>query len=165
MNTQTHQIQTHQSETDCGSVDQTDVELLSLFAVHRDEAAFAELVRRHCGLVVGAELFEKIAPLDANLAAWHWKEASQAWINAKDKARALSAAKSAVAAGPEKRGDLLLHFWHRALGQVFLETGEPTLAIEHLEAAIKTTTIEGYIKECHGELAAAKEAAAKLEKK
>ena len=45
--------QTHQSETDCDSVNQTDVELLSLFAIHRDEVAFAELVRRHCGLVVG----------------------------------------------------------------------------------------------------------------
>ena len=113
----------------------------------------------------GAELFEKIAPLDANLAAWHWKEAAQAWMKAKDKPRALAAAKAAVAAGPEKRGDLLLHFWHRALGQVFLETGEPTLAIEHLEAAIKSTTIDGYLKDTKGELATAKEQADKLEKK
>ncbi len=104
-------------------------------------------------------------PLDANLAAWHWKEAALAWIKAKDKPRALTAAKASAAAGPEKRGDLLLHFWHRALGQVFLETGEPTLAIEHLEAAIKSTTIEGYLKDTKGELATAKEQAAKLEKK
>ena len=68
-------------------------------------------------------------------------------------------------AGPEKRGDLLLHFWHRALGQVFLETGEPVLAIEHLESTIKTTTIDGYLKDTKGELATAKEQAAKLEAK
>ncbi|MEK6257709.1 MAG: sigma-70 family RNA polymerase sigma factor [Planctomycetota bacterium] len=113
----------------------------------------------------GAELYEKIAPLDKNLAAWHWKDAAQAWIKAKDKNRALIAAKASAEAGPEKRGDLLLHFWHRALGQVFLETGEPALAVEHLEAAIKTTKIEGYIKDTKGELATAKEQAAKLEKK
>jgi tetratricopeptide (TPR) repeat protein len=28
----------------------------------------------------GAELYEQIAPLDANLAAWHWKEAAAAWL-------------------------------------------------------------------------------------
>jgi RNA polymerase sigma factor (sigma-70 family) len=109
----------------------------------------------------GASLFEKIAPLDAKLAAWHWKEAAQAWIKAKDKKKALAAAKSAVAAGPESRGDLLLHFWHRALGQVFVETGEPGMAIEHFEAAIKSTTIDGYLKDTKGELASAKELAAK----
>lgn len=113
----------------------------------------------------GAELFEKIAPLDKNLAAWHWKEAAQAWIKAKDKPRALEAAKAAAAADPALRGEQLLHFCHRALGQVFLETGEPTLAIEHLEAAIKSTTNEGYLKDSKGELATAKEQADKLEAK
>lgn len=113
----------------------------------------------------GATLFEKIAPLDTKLAAWHWKEAAQAWVKAKDKPKALAAAKAAVETGPETRGDLLLHFWHRALGQVFLETGEPTLAIEHLEAAIKSTAIEGYIKDCQKELTTAKEQAAKQGKK
>ncbi len=133
-----------------------------------DVAASAKLAQQYVKqkkFKEGAELFEKIAPLDKGLAAWHWKESAQAWIKAKDKLRARDAAKSAVAAGPEKRGDLLLHFWHRALGQVFLETGEPTLAIEHLEAAINSTTIDGFIKECNGELATAKEAVAKLEKK
>lgn len=113
----------------------------------------------------GAELFEKIAPLDKNLAAWHWKEAAQAWIKAKDKPRAPEAAKASAAADPALRGEQLLHFWHRALGQVFLETGEATLAIEHLEAAIKSTTNEGYLKDSKGELATAKEQADKLEAK
>ncbi|MBS0204138.1 MAG: sigma-70 family RNA polymerase sigma factor [Planctomycetes bacterium] len=105
----------------------------------------------------GASLFEKIAPLDASLAAWHWKEAAQAWIKAKDNPKALAAAKAAVAAGPEKRGDLLLHFWHRALGQVFVATGQPGMAIEHFEEAIKSTTIEGYLKETKAELITARE--------
>ncbi len=74
----------------------------------------------------------------------------------------MSGVYSGAEAGPEKRGDLLLHFWHRALGHVFLDTGEPVLAIEHLEAAIKTTKIDGDTK---GELATTKEQAAKLEKK
>lgn len=113
----------------------------------------------------GAALFEKIAPLDSGLAAWHWKEAAQAWIKAKDKPKALAAAKASVAAGPEKRGELLLHFWHRALGQVFVEVGEPGMAIEHFEAAIANTKIEGYIKDCQGELASAKAAAEKQGKK
>ena len=45
--------QPHQSETECGRATRADAELLSLFAVQRNEAAFAELVRRHCGLVLG----------------------------------------------------------------------------------------------------------------
>ena len=45
----------------------------------------------------GAELFEKIAPLDTNLAAWHWKEAARAWLAVKQKDRAKAAAQAAVA--------------------------------------------------------------------
>jgi RNA polymerase sigma factor (sigma-70 family) len=109
----------------------------------------------------GATLYEKIAPLDKKLAAWHWKEAAQAWIKAKDNPKALAAAKAAVAAGPEKRSDQLTHFWHRALGQVFVAAGEPETAISHFEAAIESTSIEGYLKDTKSELAAAKESAGK----
>ncbi len=49
----TMNTKTHQSDAESGSAAQADAELLSLFAIHRNEAAFAELVRRHCGLVVG----------------------------------------------------------------------------------------------------------------
>ena len=83
----------------------------------------------------------RVAPLDANLATGHWKDAVQVCLKAKDKPRALAAAKTSAEAGPKKRGDLLLHFWHHSFGQVFLETGKSNLAIEHLEAAITTTTI------------------------
>jgi RNA polymerase sigma factor (sigma-70 family) len=129
-----------------------------------DSAKLAQQYVKQSKFKEGATLFEKIAPMDEKLAAWHWKEAAQAWIKAKDKPRALKAAKASVAAGPEKRGDLLLHFWHRALGQVFLETGEPMLAAEHFEAAIKSTTIEGYAKDTKAELAKANEMIAKEKK-
>lgn len=129
-----------------------------------DSAKLAQQYVNQSKFKEGAMLFEKIAPLDEKLAAWHWKEAAQAWIKANDKPRALKAAKAAIEAGPEKRGDLLLHFWHRALGQVFLETGEPVLAAEHFEAAIKSTTIEGYAKDTKAELAKANEMIAKEKK-
>lgn len=107
-----------------------------------------------------AELFEKIAPMDATLAPWHWKEAALAWMKDGNKTRAVAAAKSAIAAGPERRGEQLLHFWHRSLGQVLLDGGEPSLAIEQFEAAIKYTTIDGYLKDTQKELATAREQAA-----
>ena len=100
----------------------------------------------------GAALYEQIAPLDAKLAAWHWKEAAVAWLAAGDKQKALAAAKQSAAAAPEARSDLLAHYWHRGLGDVFLKTGEPKLAIPQYEEAIKKTTIDGYIKDCRKSL-------------
>lgn len=109
----------------------------------------------------GAELFEQIAPLDKRQEAWHWKEAAQAWLKLKQKEKALAAAKKAVEIGPDKRSDLLAHYWHRHLGDVFLAVDEPKLAIPQYEMAIETTKIEGYIKDCKGSLAEAREKAAK----
>ena len=104
----------------------------------------------------GAALYEKIAPLDENLAAWHWKEAASAWLKQGANDKALAAAKKATAATPEKRSKLLIHFWHRHLGEVFLATGEFKLAATHLEHAIKNTDIEGYLRDCRGLLAEAR---------
>lgn len=95
-----------------------------------------------------AIMFEKTAPLDPKLKAWHLKEAAVNWLKAQNKEKALAAAKSAIAGDPEKRNPLIAHFWHRGLGEVFLETGQYPLAIEHLEKAIQNTDIEGYIKDC-----------------
>jgi tetratricopeptide (TPR) repeat protein len=109
----------------------------------------------------GAELFEVIAPLDPKLEAWHLKEAATTWLKAKDNDKALAAArKSGKAAVPEKRSEQLTHFWHRALGDVFLEAGEPKEAIPHYQHAITSTKIAGYVKDCQAKLAKA-EAAAK----
>jgi len=110
----------------------------------------------------GAELYEEIAPLDPKLEAWHYKEAATTWLKAKDKTKALAAAKkSEKAATPEKRSEQLTHFWHRALGDVFLEGGEPKEAIPHYEQAIASTKTAGYIKDCQMKLAQAEAAAKK----
>jgi tetratricopeptide (TPR) repeat protein len=107
----------------------------------------------------GAELYEKIAPLDETLAAWHWKEAASAWLQADEKSKALAAAKKSSEQPPESRSDQLAHFWHRNLADVFLATGEPKLAIPHYEKAIQTTNIQGYIDGCKKSLAEAREQA------
>ena len=107
----------------------------------------------------GAELYEQIAPLDKTLEAWHWKEAAATWLKLKQNDKALAAAKKSVETGPEKRNELLAHFWHRNLGDIFMTLGEPKLAIPQFEKAIETTKIEGYVKDCKASLAAAREKA------
>ncbi len=109
----------------------------------------------------GAELYEAIAPLDQALEAWHLKEAAQAWLKAGDKAKALAAARNAGTAAPEKRGDLLVYFWHRGLGDVLLDAGAPKEAVPHFEKALATTKIEGYAKDTQKRLDAARAAAGK----
>jgi tetratricopeptide (TPR) repeat protein len=109
----------------------------------------------------GAELYEKIAPLDAKLAAWHWKEAAAAWLAAGDKAKALAAAAKAEQCTPEQRNDQLAHFWHRGLADVYLAVGEPKLAIPHYEQAIAKTQIQGYVDACKASLAEAQAKAGK----
>jgi tetratricopeptide (TPR) repeat protein len=104
----------------------------------------------------GAELFEKTAARDADLAAWHFKDAAAAWLKAGDKTKAIAAAKSSAASKGEKRGEQLEHFWHRSLGETFLDAGEPALAIPHLEKAIEKTKSDGYKKDCEKRLADAK---------
>ncbi len=104
----------------------------------------------------GAELYEKIAPLDERLAAWHWKEAAAAWLQLGQKDKALAAAKKSDASPPEQRNDLLAHFWHRNLADVFLATGQAKLAAPHYERAIEKTNIQGYIEGCQKSLAEAR---------
>lgn len=107
----------------------------------------------------GAELFEATAVRDKTLAAWHYKEAAAAWLNAKDKARAIAAAKTSAESAPEKRSDLLTYFWRRGLGDVFSECGEAALAVPHYEHALEHTQIDGYRKETEQRLARARELA------
>ena len=104
----------------------------------------------------GAELYESIAPLDEKLAAWHWKEAAAAWLAAGQKDKALAAAQKSAASPAETRSELLTHFWHRGLADVFLKAGDPKSAIPHYEQAIRKTNIEGYIKDCEKSLAEAR---------
>jgi tetratricopeptide (TPR) repeat protein len=104
----------------------------------------------------GAELYEKVAPRDAALAAWHWKEAAAAWLAAGDKAQALAAATQAERCTPEQRNDQLAHFWHRGLADVLAAVGEPKRAIPHYEQAIEKTKIQGYVDACKKSLAEAR---------
>ncbi len=105
-----------------------------------------------------AELFETIAPLDEKLAAWHYKEAADAWLKLKENDKAKAAALKSSAAKPEERSDLLAYFWNRNLGDILLATGDHTLAIKHYKTALTKTTIEGYVKETQQKMEQAKKA-------
>ena len=52
----------------------------------------------------------------------------------------------------EERSKQLTHFWHRALGELFLDTGEFKRAVEQLEKAVQTTDLDGYKKDCQKKL-------------
>jgi tetratricopeptide (TPR) repeat protein len=124
-----------------------------------DAPQSAELARQYVQAkryVDGAALFEKLAPMDEKLAAWHWKEAASAWLTAGEKAKALAAAQQSDASKPESRSEQLAHHWHRGLADVFLAAGEPKTAIGHYEKAIEKTNIQGYIDGCKKSLAEAK---------
>jgi len=104
----------------------------------------------------GAEVFEKTAARDPKLAAWHWKEAAAAWQKEGEKERAVAAARAAERGEPEGRSEILAHFWHRGLADVFFEAGEFGASIPHYEEAIRKTTIDGYRKECEQRLGEAR---------
>lgn len=107
----------------------------------------------------GAELYESIAPLDEALAAWHLKDAADAWLKAGDKKKAVSAARKSEEAKPETRTEQLTYYWHKSLADTFLAAGEPKSAIPHYEKAIEKTKIDGYVKDCQTKLAEAKQKA------
>jgi|GEM_PF-1164472 len=126
----------------------------------RGSAQLAMQYVRSGKLREGAELYEKIAPLDEKLAAWHYKEAAAAWLKAGEKTRAIAAAKKSAESPPEVRSEQLTYFWHRALGDVFLDGGDPKSAIPHYEKAIEKTTIDGYLKSSRERLEEARKKAA-----
>jgi tetratricopeptide (TPR) repeat protein len=103
-----------------------------------------------------AEDEETLAGTNADQATDHWKQAAVYWNRAGESAKALKAAKQAEATGPEKRSEMLLHFWHVHLGDVYFSANSYQDAIRHFEQAIKTTKIDGYKKTCEQKLADAK---------
>lgn len=107
----------------------------------------------------GAKLFEKIAPQDESMAAWHWKEAAAAWLKAGEKDKSLAAAMNATKVGPENRAEMLNYFWNNTLGDIYLELDNPKLAVPHYENALKATKIKGYLKTTQENLEKAKEKA------
>ncbi len=120
----------------------------SLNAVNREVAQ--RLAMKH----------EQAALAAPQLCAWYLKEAAVAWLEAEQPDKALAAAKKSAASPPEQRSEILTHFWHAALGDVFLQTGEPNLAIPQLEAAIANTNVEGYRGACQLKLEQARAASA-----
>jgi hypothetical protein len=127
-----------------------------------DTAELAKLATQYVQaekLKEGAELFEKLAPNDPKLEAWHLKEAAAAWLKAGEKVKAVADARKSAAAAPEARSAQLKYFWHRGLGDVFLEAGEPKEAVPQYEHALAATKLDGYIKETKAKLAQARSAA------
>lgn len=108
-----------------------------------------------------AERLEKDAESAPQTAARLLKDAATAWLEAGDHPRALAAAKKSAASLPESRSDLLVYYWRDGLGEVFLATGEPGLAIPQFEAALAATSIAGHKQATEKKLAEAKVAAAK----
>ena len=108
-----------------------------------------------------AERLEKDAEAAPQTAAYLLKDAATAWLEADDKPKALATAKKSAASPPESRSELLLFYWHDGLGDVFVATGEPALAIPHFEAAIAATNIAGQKTATGKKLADAKAAAGK----
>jgi tetratricopeptide (TPR) repeat protein len=94
---------------------------------------------------------EKLAEKDKTQTAWLWKEAAVLWVVAGDRPKALAASAKAEAAGPEKR-NLLEHFWHAQLGDVYADAGKYAEAAKHFEKAIAATTIKGYQDTCRKKL-------------
>ncbi|MGE0608695.1 MAG: hypothetical protein AB7O62_16490 [Pirellulales bacterium] len=139
--------------------------LVAILSADRKERALAEPFQQRLREVERKQAGELAAESEAAAAnspaeaTWHWKEAATRWIQADDKVKALAAANKATALGPDMRSDLLRHFWHRQIGEVYLNAGEFKLAVEQLQQAIDTTTIQGYKDECQKEL---EEAQAKL---
>jgi tetratricopeptide (TPR) repeat protein len=114
---------------------------------------FQEAERELAGKLAAAQ--EKVAGADKAQEAWRWKEAAVLWVTAGDRPKALAAAAKAEAAGPEKR-NLLAHFWHAQLGDVYADAGKHAEAVKHFEKAIDTTTIKGYQDTCRLKLEEAK---------
>jgi tetratricopeptide (TPR) repeat protein len=99
-----------------------------------------------------AAALEDLAGMDKAQVSWRWKEAAVLWVAAGDRPRALAAAAKAEAAGPDKRSDVLTHFWHAQLGDVYADGGKYAEAVKHFEKAITTTTIKGYQDACRKKL-------------
>src|SRR5262245_52888073 len=100
-----------------------------------------------------AERLEKDAQTTPRTASWNLKDAAAAWLEAGEKAKALAAAKQSAAGPPEQRTQILTHQWHSGLGDVFLQAGEPQLAITHFEAALAATDQPGLKKTVEKKLA------------
>ncbi|MGB7326854.1 MAG: hypothetical protein WBD31_18400 [Rubripirellula sp.] len=95
-----------------------------------------------------AKLYEATAKLDETSRAFALMRAAEVWQQAKEKDKALAAAKRSDELGPSKGAGNNLYAWHRGLGEVFIYTRESDLAIKHLEAAVAEAPIDAYRQQC-----------------
>lgn len=94
------------------------------------EAAEREVAAQH------AERLEQQAAAEPQLAAWHLKDAATFWIEAKDNAKALAAARKSAEGPPESRNEQLACYWRDGLGDVYMAAGDINEAIKQYEAAV-----------------------------
>ena len=126
-------------------------------SIRRDEGRKDEFASRLKKLeqarsATQAAKFEAQATAEPQRAAWHWKEAAVAWRDAGEKDKALAAAAHAELPKTLPDGFGLVHFYHRHLGEVYADCGQPAKAIDHLEKAIAATPIKGYKEDCQKRL-------------
>lgn len=103
-----------------------------------------------------AKRLEKDAESAPQTSSRHLKDAATAWLEAGDKTKALTAAKKSAAGPPEQRTGILKLQWHESLGDVFLQAGEPRLAITHFEAALAASDQPALQKRLEKKLAEAR---------
>ncbi|QDU25905.1 hypothetical protein ETAA8_09770 [Anatilimnocola aggregata] len=138
--------------------------LARVYALKPDQAqkeAIYEQKAKELNLVLAAkvaERFEKAAADSMKLAAWNWKEAATAWLEANDKVKAVAAANKAIATGPEQRTPILAYYWHVGLGDVFAKTGDTKRGIEQYEAAIASAPAAAFRQPAELKLATLKAA-------
>lgn len=149
--------------------DPEDVAALSVMAIiyaqlRRDKAKADEYAKQleHVDKKIArgvAQRLEQQAEASPALSASLFKDAAQLWLEAGEKAKAVAAAKRSASSPPEKRSTLLTFYWHDGLGDVFLSTAEPQLAVGQFESAL-AVALEHQRKPTQAKLDKAKEAAA-----
>ena len=103
-----------------------------------------------------AELYESTAALSEDIGSSCWKDAAECWKQLDQGEKALAAAMKSHDLGPDKRVGGTPYHWHRSLGEIFLWQKKQALALEHLEAAVKTAPIDAYREQCETLVLAAK---------
>lgn len=82
------------------------------------------------------EALKPVAEDKVSLAAWTWKNAAQAWVDAGDLPRAKKAAERSVAAPGETRTQILTLQWREGLGDVFTAAGDHVAAAREYRHAM-----------------------------
>jgi tetratricopeptide (TPR) repeat protein len=151
--------------------DPRDIAALSVLAVVykqilRDDTRGAAMMQRlqdadQANAQKAAERNERDAQSAPQKSASYLKDAAVNWLEAGDKAKAIAAAKKALAGPPEQRSHILTFYWRDSLGDVFLKAGEPKLAAEQFQEAVNVAFSDNHRKGAEKKLAEAKAAEAK----